>query len=175
MGIYMVSVTAEDWRGAYEGGRAEIAAGLNQELGRRGLPPYTPGPGPVPRFEEKTVPPMDGFAELCREHGVDDLLSWSVLVPVSLDSEITVATQEEPDEPLAIAGAPQVLLMAELLAASVPLPPEVLAASGPLALTSWYFDASAREVPGADTTFHTALYLHAARHCLTHGCPVVYS
>ncbi|MFF3859743.1 hypothetical protein [Streptomyces sp. NPDC002209] len=175
MGIYMVSVTAEDWHDGDEGGRAEIASGLNRELGGRGLPPYAPGPGPAPRFEEKMIAPMDGFAELCREHGVDDLLAWSVLVPVSLDSEITVATQEEPEEPVTIAGAPQVLLMAELLAASVPLPPEVLAASGPLALTSWYVDACAREVPGADRTFHTALYLHAARHCLAHGCPVLYS
>lgn len=174
MGIYMVSVTAQDWHGAYEGGLAEIASALNGELGRRGLPPYDPVPGPVPPFEEKLVPSMEDFSVLCREHGADDLLTWSVLVPVSLDSQVTAAREEEPEDPAVIAGAPQVLAMAERLAAAVDLPPGSLAPAGPLSLTSWFFDAHARGVPGADTAFYTALYLHAARHCLVHGCPVVY-
>ena len=100
MGIYLVSVDAEDWFSAdEEEGRARAATALNDELGRRDLPPYTSVPGRTAfvrgsglAFEEKLVPPMDGFARLCEAHlsreETETLCGWTLLVPVSLEEDI---------------------------------------------------------------------------------------
>ena len=93
MGIYLVSVDAGEWFGddAEEGGKGAVAAGLDAELRRRGLPPYEPAPGrgAASWFEEKLSPSMTGFAEVCRAHLTPQeqrvLGDWSVLVPVSLE------------------------------------------------------------------------------------------
>ncbi|WP_240653809.1 hypothetical protein [Streptomyces sp. AcE210] len=40
MGVYMVSVGAQEWFGDEEDGWGEVASALNAELRQRGLPPY---------------------------------------------------------------------------------------------------------------------------------------
>lgn len=198
MGIYLVSVDAEDWFSAdEEEGRARAATALNDELGRRGLPPYTSVPGRTAfvrgsglAFEEKLVPPMDGFARLCEAHlsreETETLCGWTLLVPVSLEEDIWLDDIESPyTDSTMVAGAPQVLALAERLAAAVGLPTaEVPAMCDNLDLTMWFLDGAAEKLaatrPGPwaddlDTAFYVALYLRAAQHSIRRGCPIVYT
>lgn len=198
MGVYLVDVGAEDWFGEDEdedeGGHAEIAAGLNAELVRRGLPRYESVPaaadfvrGSGRSFEEKLVPPMDGFLALCRTHlsesEVDTLCGWDVLVPVSLDEEIELPVESSYSDSTVIVGAPQVLAIAEKLATAVELPPEAPEMCDNLDLTSWFVDGEAKQLsetrPGPwgedlDAAFYVALYLRASQHSLRRGCPITY-
>ncbi|MFE0772835.1 hypothetical protein [Streptomyces sp. NPDC058861] len=192
MGVYLVSVTAQDWSRPGEDGYGDIAAPLNTELRRRGLPPYE-----VPRavrdasgrFEEKVSPSMDGFVVLCRTRLTDAelsaLLGWSVLVPFALEETIVlpVGTAYSGEETV-VAGAPQVLALAERLADAVALPVEALPAGENLALSRWFLDGgaerTARTRPGPwtedrDAAFYAALYLRAAQHSIRYGCPMTYS
>ncbi|QYX78697.1 hypothetical protein [Streptomyces akebiae] len=205
MGIYLVSVGAEDWFGEGEGedeeeGRGRVASALNEELRRRGLPAYesvpaaTPARAPLVRgsglaFEEKLVLPMDGFVRLCEAHltreELETLCGWTVLVPLSLEEDIRLEGVESAyTEETMVAGAPQVLALAERLAAAVELPTaEVPAMCDNLDLTLWFLDGAAKTLaatrPGPwaedlDTAFYVALYLRAAQHSIRRGCPIVY-
>ena len=191
MGVYLVSVDAREWFSddEEEGGKGAIASGLNEELGRRGLPPYraTAREEPGGWFEEKLSPPMDGFAALCRAHLTPEeqrtLGDWSVLVPVSLDEEIELPIGSAYTDTTVIAGTPQVLALAERLAAALRLPAEVPEAPGNLGLTFWFLEGEAEALAAArpgtwsedlDTAFYVAMYLRAAEHSLRHGCPITY-
>jgi len=187
MGIYVVGVAAEDWFDDGEGGWAETASGLDEELGRRGLPPYRPGVGKA-GFEEKLVPPMDGFVALCRVHlssaETEMLCGWNVLVPVSLDEEVRLPVATGYTDSTVVAGAPQILALTQRLAAAVELPAETPEMCHNLELTMWFLEGAAGQLaairPGPwsedlDTAFYVALYLRAAQHSLRHGCPMTYS
>ncbi|MFF4255598.1 hypothetical protein ACFY1L_30755 [Streptomyces sp. NPDC001663] len=191
MGIYLVSVDAREWSSddEEEGGKGAIASALNAELGRRGLPPYesVAREEPAGWFEEKLSPPMDGFAALCRAHLTpreqETLGDWSVLVPVSLDEEIRLPIGSAYTDTTVIAGAPQVLALAERLADVIELPADVPETSQNLGLTFWFLEGEAKELAAArpgpwsedlDTAFYVALYLRAAQYSLRRGCPMVY-
>lgn len=198
MGMYLVSVGAEDWFGEDEdeGGWGEVASALNRELRRRGLPPYESVPdeadfvrGSGRSFEEKLIPSMDGFVALCEAHlspeQMETVCGWTVLVPFSLDEEVRVPVDSRyAEESTVVAGAPQLLAIAERLADVIELPPETPAMCDNLDLTMWFMSGAAKELaaarPGAwgedlDTAFYVALYLRAAQHAIRRGCPVVYS
>ncbi|MEU6372486.1 hypothetical protein [Streptomyces sp. NPDC046909] len=190
MGIYLVDVDAQDWRGEHEGGYGAIAAGLDEALSGRGLPPYE---GPVeksgePEFGEKLSPSMDGFVALCRAHLTREeeelLCGWSVLVPVPLDEPVELPVGSAYTDLTVVAGAPRVLALAQRLASAIGLPPMLPVATTSLGLTNWFLDGAAKETaaarPGAwaddlDAAFYVALYLRAAEHSLRRGCPIVYS
>ncbi|MFI6544478.1 hypothetical protein ACIBO9_14700 [Streptomyces prunicolor] len=192
MGVYLVDVGAGEWlsEDTGEGGMGAIAKGLDAELARRGLPSYASVPerdfGSA--FEEKLSPSMQGFDVLCRAEltpAERDLIGgWSVLVPISLDEEIRLPIGSAYTDETVIAGAPQVLAVAERLAAALELPAGIPEVSGNLALTFWFLEGEAEElaaaVPGRwsedlDTAFYVALYLRAAQHALRQGCPLTYS
>ncbi|MET7733661.1 hypothetical protein ABZT02_20135 [Streptomyces sp. NPDC005402] len=199
MGIYLVSVGAREWfdTDEDEGGRGALAAALDEELRRRGLPPYESVPEAPERvvrgaglaFEEKLVPPMDGFEALCRAHlsqeEYETLCGWSLLVPFALDDEIWLPVENSYADTTMVAGAPQVLALADRLAGAVGLPvDEIPAACDNLDLTMWFLDGPVKDVAAArpgpwaedlDAAFYVALYLRAAQHCLRRGCPIVYS
>lgn len=191
MGVYLVSVGEREWSDSEgEGGKGAIAAGLDAELRRRGLAPYVSSvkEEPATWFEEKLSPPMDGFAKLCRAHLTpaeqETLGEWSVLVPVSLDEEIRLPIGSAYTDTTVIAGAPQVLALAQRLAAAVELPAEVPEEPGNLGLTFWFLEGDAEALaatrPGPwsedlDAAFYVALYLRAAQHSLRWGCPITYS
>lgn len=192
MGVYLVSVDAREWLGRHEGGHGELAGALNEELRRRGQPPYLPGessrkaPG---WFEEKMSPPMDGFAALCRAHLTraeeDTLCGWSALVPLFLPEEIELPVGTAYSDETLVAGAPQVLALAERLAEILGLPLDAIPATGGnLELTFWFLEGEAARAaetsPGRwaedlDTAFYVAVHLRAAQYALEHGCPMVYS
>ncbi|MFF1721153.1 hypothetical protein [Streptomyces sviceus] len=199
MGMYLVSVGAQEWfdTDEDEGGMGAVAAALGEELSRRGLPPYDTVPEAPERvvrgaglaFEEKLVPPMDGFEALCRvqlsqeEYAV--LCGWSLLVPFALDEEIWLPVENSYDDTTMVAGAPRVLALAERLARALGLPvDEIPEACDNLDLTMWFLDGEAQRVAAArpgpwaedlDAAFYVALYLRAAQHSLRRGCPMVYS
>ncbi|MET9405040.1 hypothetical protein ABZX90_04505 [Streptomyces sp. NPDC002935] len=204
MGVYLVSIGAREWFGEDdeelgededEIGYGELASALNGELLRRGLPPYASLPEETPfvrgsgmAFEEKLVPPMDGFTELCRVHlsreETETLCGWSALVPISLDDEIWLPVESGYTDSTMVAGAPQVLAIAERLARILDLPPEIPATSDNLDLTTWFLDGPAKDTAAArpgpwaedlDVAFYVALFLRAAQHVLRRGCPIVYS
>ncbi|WP_037605928.1 hypothetical protein [Streptacidiphilus rugosus] len=195
MGMYLVSIGAEEWFDEDEGGWGRTAAALNEELTRRGLTSYTSVPeesafvrGSGQSFEEKLIPPMDGFDALCRaELGPQDagtICGWTVLVPLSLKEEICLPIESGCTEETVIAGARQVLAIAERLAAAIDLPAEVPAMCDNLDLTMWFRDGAASGLaalrPGRwaqdlDTAFYVALYLRAAQHSLRRGCPMAFS
>jgi hypothetical protein len=195
MGIYLVSVVAGEWFDSDEDGLGETAAALNAELGRRGLPPYESVPeeagfvrGSGQGFEEKLIPGMTGFDALCREHlsaaQIETLTGWTTLVPLSLDEPVRLPIESSYSLETVIAGAAQVVAIAERLAAAVDLPAEVPACSDNLDVTTWFHDGPAKELaatrPGQwgrdlDAAFYVALFLRAAQHSLRRGCPIVYT
>ncbi|MFE1319460.1 hypothetical protein [Kitasatospora phosalacinea] len=195
MGMYLVSVDADEWFGPEEEGRSAVAAALDEELARRGLPPYRAVPPPAgfvrgsgQSFEEKLVPPMESFAALCREllppDETETLLGWSVLVPVPLDGEIALPVPSAYADDTLVASAHRVLPLAERLAAALELPADLPEFSDNLSLTCWFLDGpgsapAAAGRPGrwardTDAAFYAAMYLRAAQHCLRRGCPLAY-
>ena len=192
MGVYLVSVGALEWFGTDEVSYGELAAALNQELVRRGLPPYESVPEEAPfvrgsglAFEEKLVPPIDSFGALCEAHlsreQIEILCGWTVLVPLSLEEEIWLPIRSTDTEESMIAGAWQVLTLAKQLATIVELPAEVPDKCDNLDLTTWFRDEAAglaaiRPGPWSedlDAAFYVALFLRAAQHSLRRGCPIV--
>ncbi|WP_228389783.1 hypothetical protein [Streptomyces smaragdinus] len=127
---------------------------------------------------------MTGFFALCETHlsreESETLCGWTVLVPVSLDEEIWLPI-ESSDYHSMIAGAPQVLPLAEKLAAAIALPPETPATCDNLDLSMWFRHqakdlATARTGPwnrDLDTAFYVALFLRASQHSIRRGCPIV--
>lgn len=194
MGIYLVSVGAAEWFGHDEGSYGDVAAGLNEELVRRGLGPYTSVPEETPcvrgsgqAFEEKMSPSIYGFIELCKTRlspeEMETMCDWTCLVPISLEEFVCLPVSSNHTDETVIAGAPQVAALAERLAAIIELPPEIPQTSDNLDLTMWFLDGPAKELaqvrPGPwsadlDTAFYVAVYLQAARHSLRRGAPIVY-
>ncbi|MFF5493817.1 hypothetical protein [Streptomyces aquilus] len=188
MGVYLVDVGAEDWRAEDEGGYGEIAAALDEKLTARGLPAYeVPAAYKGLVFEEKLSPSTDGFVELCRAQLTRDeeqmLCDWSVLVPVPLDETVQLPVGSAYADTTVVAGAPQVLALAQRLAAAIGLPPMLPVSPTNLDLTRWFLDGQAAETAAArpgpwaedlDTAFYVALYLRAAQHSLRRGCPIVF-
>lgn len=189
MGVYLVDVGAADWRAEYEGGYGEIASALDEKLTARGLPAYeVPAAWRGLEFGEKLSPSMDGFVELCRAHLTRDeeetLCGWSVLVPVPLDATVELPVGSAYTDMTVVAGAPQVLALAQRLAAAIGLPPMPPVSRANLDLTNWFLDGQAEETAAArpgpwaedlDAAFYVALYLRAAQHSLRRGCPIVFS
>ncbi|WP_339134248.1 hypothetical protein WJM95_32460 [Streptomyces sp. f51] len=196
MGMYLVSVCAEDWFGDEEEGWGEVSVALNDALRQLGLPLYESVPaekeflrGSGQAFEEKLVPPMDGFVALCRAHlsreEEETLCGWGVLVPFSLDEAIQLPVDTAyTNSPTLVAGAPQVLAIAEKLATAIELPAETPHTCDNLDLTMWFLDGAAKRLaasrPGPwsrdlDAAFYVALFLRAAQHSVRRGCPMVFS
>src|SRR5579859_7957671 len=196
MGVYLVSVAADEWFDAEEDGFGELAAALDAALVQRGLPPFDSLPGEAEfvrgsglLFEEKLSARMDGFTALCAEHlteaEAETLGGWSALVPISLEDDIRLPVPSVYGDETLVAGAPQVLALAERLARLLELPIDAIpATSDNLELTLWFRSDGpaprvAAERPGPwagdlDTAFYVALHLRAAQHSLRRNCPHTY-
>jgi hypothetical protein len=92
------------------------------------------------------------------------------------------AFEEKPTTDMTmVAGAPQVLPLAEKPAAAIDLPAETPATCDNLDLSTW-FRYQAEELvttragpwtKDLDTAFYVALFLRAAQHSIRRGCPIV--
>lgn len=196
VGVYLRSIDGLEWFGDEADGFGYLAAGVNEELWRRGLPAFTSVPEAAPygrssglEFEEKLVPQIESFVALCEEHlsaeEIETLCAWTFMVPVSLEEEIWLPIPADAAHEEMIAGAPQVLALAERMAAVLGLPVEAReTGDGRNALTAWFLDGSAKELAGPsraawatdlDAAFYVAVFLRAARFSLRHGRPIRYS
>ncbi|WP_406725054.1 hypothetical protein WJ438_10905 [Streptomyces sp. GD-15H] len=80
-----------------------------------------------------------------------------------------------------VVGAPQVLPLAEKLAAAIELPPETPATCDNPDLSMWFRDQASELATtrtglwstDLDTAFYVALFLRAAQHSIRRGCPIV--
>jgi hypothetical protein len=107
------------------------------------------------------------------------------MVPFSVDGHLVLPVASAYADETVVAGAPEVLAVAEKLAAAVRLPvEEIPAVCDNLQLTSWYLDGAAHALakthPGPwsddlDAAFYTAMYLRAAQHSLARDAPLTYS
>src|SRR5690349_3004220 len=180
MGIYLVSVGAREWFDEdEEEGMGAVAAGLDEELRRRGLPPYESVPeetefvrGSGTRFEEKLVPPMEGFLRLAQDRLAPSepgsLLDWSVLVPVPLDVAFELPVGSPYSDATVLLGAPRRVDLAGRRAGAVRVPlDEIPEACDNPDLPLWFLDGAATRVaearPGPwaedlDAAFYVALY-----------------
>jgi hypothetical protein len=190
MGVYLVSVSPQDWSVPGEDGYGDVASALDTELARRGLPPYAPKtPAAQGWFEEKMSPSMDGFVELCRARlspqEAHTLLDWALLVPFALEEAVELPVGSAYADETLVVGAPYVLALAERLAAALGLPLDLIPATfGNLELTLWFLEGEAEQAaahrpgPWAEdlaAAFYTAVYLRAAQYSLRHGCALTYS
>ncbi len=125
-----------------------------------------PTPGPPPRtgnVEEKIVPSMDGFAELCARHGATDLLNASLIVPVDFAGLIELPVETAYDDVTRVFSAQRLRAAIAPMAAEVSLPADL--PRGPLALTTAVDDP---------IVFYVALFGQVADHSLRHTCPMTY-
>lgn len=188
----MRSIGALEWFGKDEVSFGDVASALNQELARRGLPllasvpdetPFVRGSGMA--FEEKLIPPADGFAALCDANlspeEIEVLCGWTVLVPIDLREEVWLSIPSGAAHESIIAGAPQVLALAHRLATAIDLPDEVPTTHDNLDLTCWFRDEApllAARRPGPwsvdlDAAFYVALFFRAAQHSIRRGSPLI--
>ncbi|MFJ1791401.1 hypothetical protein [Kitasatospora griseola] len=183
MGIYLVDADTEEWFGG------AVAAALDEESARRGLPPCLPPPASTASFEEKLIPPMDTFGALCREllapEEAAGLLDWTELVPVPFDGVVELPIPSTYGDRTVLFSAHRLLPLAQRLAAVLELP-EDLPGDGfrTMELSRWFLDFEeepqtlagrtgrwTRDLPAA---FYTAMYLRAAQYCLRQGRPLTY-
>jgi hypothetical protein len=157
VGIYLVGISAASWA------RDERAPLLDEALAARGLPPYSGAPATARDFEEKLIPSMDAFAEMCARHDATEFLSASLFVPADFPGLIDLPVENAYDDVTKVFSAQRLRAAIAPLAAEIGLPAGL--PSGPMALTM------AIEDP---VTFHVALYRQAAEHSLHHGCPLTY-
>ncbi|BEL03598.1 hypothetical protein Q0Z83_017890 [Actinoplanes sichuanensis] len=157
MGIYLVSVSAAGWA------EGECGPLLDEALGDRGRPAYPGPPAGAADFEEKLIPPMDAFAEVCERHGVGDVLNASLLVPVDFPGLIELPVATSFDDVTNVVSAQWLRAAMAPIAAEAGLPGDL--PTGPLALTL------AIEDP---LLFYVALFRQAAEHSLRYGCPLTY-
>jgi hypothetical protein len=157
VGIYLVSVSAVSWVGD------ECGPLLDEALGARGRPPYPGPPAGAADFEEKLVPPMDAFAEVCERHDVGDVLGASLIVPVDFAGLVELPVASSYSDVTNVISAQRLRAALDPIVAETGLPGDL--PTGPLALTR------AIEDP---LLFYVALFRQAAEHSLRHGCPLTY-
>ncbi|UWP83167.1 hypothetical protein [Dactylosporangium fulvum] len=157
MGIYLVNISALNWA------QDECAPLLDEALATRNLPPYPGPPTTAGDFEEKLIPSMDDFAEMCARHDATDFLNASLIVPVDFTGLIELPAESTYDDVTKVFSAQRLRAAIAPIAAEVGLPAGL--PSGPMALTNAIDDP---------LTFYVALFRQAAEHSLRHGCPLTY-
>ncbi|MFJ8436321.1 hypothetical protein ACIQ9P_33975 [Kitasatospora sp. NPDC094019] len=190
MGIYLVSVEADDWLD--EEVLGPVARELDAVLAGRGLSPFVCPPtrdfraGSGQHFEEKLYRPIAGFEAFCRQLGdgtLEALLGWDVLLPMELETPVLLPVECAYNDMTAVGDAHRTLAAARQLADLLALPPGIPEHCDNLEIGRW-FDTRAAAVaavsPGPwtadlDTAFHAAVFLRAAEYTLRSGRPLAYS
>ncbi|MFC5003397.1 hypothetical protein ACFPIJ_36955 [Dactylosporangium cerinum] len=155
--MYLVDISAGSWA------QDECAPLLAEVLATRGLPPYPGPPAAAVDFEEKLIPNMAAFAEVCARHGATELLNASLIVPVDFSGLIELPIESSFDDVTRAFSAQRLRAPIAPIAAEVGMPADL--PSGAMALTIAIDDP---------LIFYVALYHQAAEHSLRHGCPLTY-
>ncbi|WP_430788807.1 hypothetical protein [Actinoplanes sp. G11-F43] len=158
MGIYLVDISASNWA------RDERAPLLNEALAARGLPPCPrPSTTAAEAFEEKIVPPMDAFTELCARHDTTEAFGALLIVPADFTGLIELPIASNIDDVTTVSSAYRIREAITRMAAEVS-PPTGLP-TGPMALTTAITDP---------LLFYVALFHRAAEYSLRHSRPLDY-
>ncbi|WP_433345403.1 hypothetical protein [Micromonospora sp. CA-111912] len=164
MGIYLVDLGPDSW--AQDELTSGIGSLLDHALAKRGLGTY-PGPlrevPPEESFEEKILPALDGFVDLCARHDAEDVLNAALFVPVPFDGLITLPVGNGYDKQTRVLSSYRLRDAVEPMATEIGLPVDL--PRGGLALTTSIEDP---------VTFYVAVFRQAAEHSLRHGCPIGY-
>jgi hypothetical protein len=157
VGIYLVNISAPNWA---QDGRAPL---LNEALAARGIRPYSGPLATAEYFEEKLIPSMDAFFEMCARYDATDAFGAMLIVPVDFTGLIEIPAKNNIDDVTKVSSAWRVREAIAPMAADINLPTDL--PSGPMALTM------AIEDP---LVFYIALFQQAAEHSLRYGCPLDY-
>lgn len=191
MGIYLVSVDADDWT------NDELLVAAQPELEKalisRGLDRYAGPPSGVPvpadegdHFEEKLYRDMNSFEALCNEHlegtALTDVLHWDMIIPVGFDGPIELPVASAYAETTTVCSAFRLLAAMQTLAAALELPQDVPRRSDNLDITDWFDEIEAGNVSTSDgpwrhspdAAFYTAMYLRGAQFSIQRSCPMRY-
>ncbi|MFB6894693.1 hypothetical protein ACFCX4_36035 [Kitasatospora sp. NPDC056327] len=190
MGVYLVSVEADDWLD--EEVLGPVGRAVDTALAGRGLPPFVCPPvtefraGSGRHFEEKMYRPLSGFSRFCEELGdgtAEALVGWDVLLPVGLEAPLVLPVECAYNDVTAVGDAHRALDAARRLAELLALPPGIPERCDNLEIGNWFdgrADAAAVASPGRwtedlDIAFYAALFLRAAEYTLRTGRPLAYS
>jgi hypothetical protein len=159
VGVYLVSISASNWA------QDERASLLDEALAARGLPPYAGPPARVPvgDFEEKLIPSMDDFADLCARHDPTDAFGGLLIVPADFTGLIELPVESNLDDVTSVASAWRIREAIAPMAAEVGLPADL--PGGPMGLTLAISDP---------LLFYVALFQQAAEYSLRYGSPLEY-
>ncbi|MER7708800.1 hypothetical protein ABTX81_38730 [Kitasatospora sp. NPDC097605] len=190
MGVYLVSVEADDWLDDEMLG--PVGRAVDAALAGRGLPPFVCPPvtefraGSGLHFEEKMYRPIAGFERFCGELAdgtVETLLGWDVLLPVELEAPLVLPVECAYNDVTAVWDAHRVLAAAQRVAELLALPPGIPEHCDNLEIGLWFdrhASAAAVSSPGPwsedlDVAFYSALFLRAAEYSLRRGRPLAFS
>ncbi|MFE2105566.1 hypothetical protein ACFXAF_06785 [Kitasatospora sp. NPDC059463] len=189
MGVYLVSVAADDW--ADDEVFGPVGREIDAALAGRGLPPFAYPPpvelraGPGLDFEEKMYRPISGFSEFCGELAdgtLEALVGWDVLLPRELDAPLVLPVECAYNDVTAVGDAHRALAAARRLAELLALPPGLPEHCDDLAISTWFEEhaaAAAAVSPGRwtqdlDVAFYAAVFLRGAEYVLRRGRPLTY-
>ena len=191
MGVYFVSVEADDW--ANDDLMVAVRGELADALAQRGIARYDGppqdvvfGPDEGDHFEEKLSRDNTGFAHVLREHfdgaPVANLPFWSMIIPVVVDGLVELTVPSAYDDRTTIGSSLVVQTAMKTLADLVELPPLVPRRSDNLNITDWFdeIEAGTVDVPAGpwrddlDTAFYIAMFLRAAEFSIHRSCPMRY-
>jgi hypothetical protein len=193
MGVYLVSANtgylADDscWPAIFTALAEELEdSGVEAEI--RVPPPARYPRGSGYEFEEKLIPPVDGFSALCAEEldaSEADVFGWDLLVPFDFEGVIELQVPNSYSETTNVRSAQRVLPVAQRLADSLELPEDLPVACDNLQLSEYFLEREEGEPSGQvpagrwrkdpDTAFYAALFLRAAEHAIEQNCPMFYT
>lgn len=178
MGVYLSEVTFQQWSGPL----LRLGSALDFALADRNLQPYMPEPHLAERvFEEKLIPPMDDFGDLCDQQLRGDLscLDWDLLIPVDFDGAIELPIPSNYSNITTTTRSAYRLLSAmQIMTRQVSLPDDVPTEPTGMALTTWFIKATQpngaahRWQHDPAVIFYTALFLRTAERALGQDCAI---
>jgi hypothetical protein len=189
VGVYFVSVDADDWaNGEMVAVRHELGAALQARGAANydGPPPVALAAGGNDDFEEKLTRPSGGFARLLDDRfsgtTLERILYWSMTIPVVFDEPIVLATPSVYQDTTIVGSSFALRTAMAELARAVDLPGQVPHPHDSFDIGDWFYGVETGRIaapPGAwrndlDTAFFIALFLRSSEYSIRRSCPMRY-